>query len=170
MKLVKITSDIASKIAKVESLIYPPVYRLGKEGIRKNLLEMEQNNCNFSWATLDKEGNLNAYLIAYLDSSHKNENEPVIYVDDIVITPSARKISAYFLLKAMIEDFTSCGLVKPPIEGVSRENAHNMWVRHGKDRAIAKLGYHMVDSFSYMDEEMGSELHWVRFEAISSKQ
>jgi hypothetical protein len=165
MKLLKITSSIADKISAVESLVYPEPYRLGERGIRENLYEMEKNKCNFSWATLDKDGNINAYLIAYLDNSHREQDEPVIYIDDIVITESAKKTSVYFLLKAMINEYTSMGLPLLPIEGVSRENAHNMWSRHGHSRTIAKLGYHMTDSFAYFDEDMGSELYWVRFES-----
>ena len=168
MKVIKVTSSIADKIAAVEAAVYPGLYRLGEKGIRENLCEMEKNNCNFSWATVDKEGNINAYILAYLDNSHREQDEPVAYVDDIVITGSARKTSVYFLLKAMIDEYTGMGLPKLPIEGVSRENAHKMWSRHGHSRTIAKLGYHMTDTFAYFDEDMGCDLYWVRFEDINS--
>lgn len=165
MKLKKVTVQTSKEIAKLEAEVYPPAFRLGEKAIRENLSDMEANNCNFSWSTLDKAGNINAYLIAYLDTSHSNKNELVAYIDDIVVKPSAKKSSVYFLLKAMIKDFTDRGL-KIAIEGVSRSDAHKMWKKHGQSRAIGKLGYHMVDSYTYWDEDSCSELHWERFEPV----
>lgn len=166
METVKLTSDFAEKVHEVESAVYPPQLIAGTATIRQNLLSAERDGENLSWGVV-QDDTLVAYLLVWVASSlvEGREFEDVVFVEDVALLPGYQK--AFFLLfSALSDDLEKHNLRSLPIEGVSRVEAFKVFSRH--EKIFKSLGYQIVASHEYYDEELGEHMIWNRFEPVEA--
>ncbi|GEM_PF-754220 len=166
METVRLTAGYAEKIAALEQAVYPPEFLSGVSVIRENLLNAERADENLSLGILDGE-ELMAYLIAWVTYSliERRSQEEVIFIDDIVVLKG--HVNAFFdLLQALRDYLIEKKLTHLPIEGTTREGSFKVFASH--KRIFDELGYTLVGTHEYWDEELCENLTFVRFHPSES--
>jgi len=167
METVKLTADYAESIAELEARIYPSELVTGIETIRENLTNAESDGENMSWGAFS--GNhMIGYCLAWVQSSmlEGRESEDVVLLEDIAILPGHQN-AFLTLLEAMTEDARTRGFGGLPIEGASRDAAFKVFSKHRE--TFKNLGYSLVASQQYWDEDFSENMTWVRFEPLEEE-
>jgi len=113
---------------------------------------------NFSVALVD-HGEMQAYLLAWLEESRVEGNrESVVLVDDVVAEPDL--LSRLF--RAMVDQLEDQGFAHLAIEGTILPATRSLF--GAQKRLFRTLGYELVASHDYFDEDLEIELTWVRYE------
>ncbi len=161
MKLVKLSPVLCEKVSHLEARISKA--KLGLDEIRRNLKDIEANNCNLSYALLDKQNDLLGYIMSWFSDSQFVIDELVVFIDDLVILPDYENYK-YNLIKAVVKNLEEKNLSGTPIEVTVFNKDCNVWIN---DPYIEeKIGYTLSDSLKYKDDESGEELVLLRFEPV----
>jgi len=161
METVRLTAESAEKIAALEQAVYPSEFLSGEAAIRENLLNAEKARDSLSWGIVDGD-ELTAYMMAWVTYSliEGREREEVVFIDDIVVLKGHQ--SAFFgLLQALRDDLVEKKLSHLPIEGTTREASFKVFSSHR--RIFEELGYELVGTHEYWDEELCENLTFIRF-------
>ncbi len=164
METVKLTPEYAEAVADLEQRVYPSELVTGVDTIRENLTNAENDGENVSWGVFS--GNhMVGYCMAWVQSSmlEGREREDVVLLEDIALLPGHQS-SFLSLLEAMTGDMRALGFGRLPIEGASRAAAFKVFSKHGE--IFKNLGYTLVASQEYWDEEFSETMTWVRFEPL----
>jgi len=161
METVRLTAEYAEKIAVLEQAVYPPEFLSGEAAIRENLLNAERAGDNLSWGLIEDD-ELAAYLIAWVTYSliEGRGREEVVFIDDIAVLKGHQK--AFFnLLQALRDGLAEKNMTHLPIEGTTRKESFKVFSSHS--RIFDELGYTLMGTHEYWDEELGENLTFIRF-------
>ncbi len=162
MKLIKLSPVLCEKVAHLEDRI--SITKLGLDEIRKNLKDIEANNCNLSYALLDKQNELLGYIMAWFADSQFVIDDIVVFIDDLVILPDYENYR-YNLIKAVVKNLEERKLSDIAMEITLFYKESNIWIN---DTDIEeKVGYTLSNSLKYNDDESGEELVLLRFEPVN---
>ena len=162
MKLVKLSPVLCEKVSHLEARISKA--KLGLDEIRRNLKDIEANNCNLSYALLDKQNELLGYIMAWFADSQFVIDDIVVFIDDLVILPDYENYR-YNLIKAVVKNLEERKLSDIAMEITLFYKESNIWIN---DTDIEeKVGYTLSNSLKYNDDESGEELVLLRFEPVN---
>ena len=151
----------AEQIVEFSQQFYPDEMLLEVEEVAEALQVAESEGGNFSVALVD-QGEMCGYMLAWLEESRADGlKESVLLVDDVVLEQSALSRLPQ-LFRHLVGQMEESGLGHLAIEGVLLPNARSLF--SGQAKAFRSLGYEMVASHDYYEEELDLELTWVRYE------
>ncbi len=159
--VITLNIEHASEIQELADRYYPAAYHLSVEDIAENFDGLQDEDYNFCFG-LVMDGRLEGYIMAWLDNSLvEGRAEDVVLVDDICLSPRARRY-LFYLLQSLAKAIEEAGLNGIPIEGTLRPEGESTFL--GDRVSFEELGYCLVGKHKYKDEALGEELTWVRFE------
>jgi hypothetical protein len=162
MKLVRLSPVLCEKVSHLEARLSRA--KLGVDEIRRNLKDVEINNCNLSYALLDKQNELLGYIMSWFSDSQFVIDETVVFIDDLVILPDYENYK-YNLIKAVVKNLEEKNLSGTAIEVTVFHKDCNIWIN---DQNIEeKIGYTLNNSLKYNDDESGEDLVLLRFEPVN---
>ena len=162
MKIVRLSPVLCEKVSHLEARLSKA--KLGLDEIRRNLKEVETNNCNLSYALLDKHNELLGYIMSWFSDSQFVIDETVVFIDDLVILPDYENYK-YNLIKSVVKNLEEKNLSGTAIEVTVFYKDCNIWIN---DQYIEeKIGYTLNNSLKYNDNESGEELVLLRFEPVN---
>jgi len=168
METVRLTAEHAEKIAALEQAVYPPEFLSGEAAIRENLLNAERAGDNLSWGLFEDE-EMAAYLVAWVTYSliEGRGREEVVFIDDIVVL-KGRQNAFFSLLQALTDSIEEKNLTHLAIEGTTRKESFKVFSSHS--RIFDELGYTLVGTHEYWDEDLGENLTFIRFHPSLSEE
>jgi len=151
----------AEQIADLAADYYPQELLVEAEEIAHALTCAVREGSNYSVGLLEK-GKLLAYMLAWQEESRiEGRRESVVLIDDLALATG--EIEDLRLLFAhLVKQLQSSGLTHLAIEGSLLAETRELFLKQG--RFFASLGYEMVASQDYWEEDLGAELTWVRYE------
>lgn len=151
----------AEQIVEFSQLFYPDELMLEVEDIAEALEVAEAEGGNFSVALVE-QGEMCGYMLAWIEESRaEGLKESVLLVDDVVLEQGyLSRLPQVF--KHLVEQMEESGLGHLAIEGVLLPNTRALFL--GQAKAFRNLGYELVASQEYYEEELDLELTWVRYE------
>jgi hypothetical protein len=151
----------AESIAALAADFYPEEMHLEAEEIAQSLRAADEEGGNFS-AGLLHQGHLCGYMLAWLEESRlEGVRESVILIDDVAVaTGSLADLQRLF--RNLISQIEESGLSHLAIEGSLLPDTRDTFL--GQRRFFSSLGYELVASQDYWEDDLGVELTWVRYE------
>lgn len=151
----------AESIAALARHYYPEEMALDPGEIADSLTAAEEEGGNFSLGLVD-HGQLRGYMLAWLEESRvEGVRESVVLIDDLTVgTGSVADLQK--LLRSLVGNLEDSGLSHLAIEGTLLPETRDTFL--GQQRFFASLGYELVASQEYFEDEIGVELTWVRYE------
>lgn len=158
-----LTAEHAPQLARLGADAYPASFSLSSADIAETLSDVPEAE-NFSFG-LFVDGEMFGYLLCWVDSSQVEElhNQPVLLLDDIVVTSPAR-VHLFALLRALRAAIVRRGRTQLAIEGTHRQEAEKLFNSH--PRLVALLGYRQVATHHYFGEREREQLCWARYEPL----
>lgn len=151
----------AEEIAALARHHYPEEMALEASEIADSLSAAEEEGGNFSLGLLD-HGQLRAYMLAWLEESRvEGLRESVVLIDDLTVATGALS-DLQKLFRSLVGNLEDSGLSHLAIEGTVLPETRDTLL--GQQRFFSSLGYELVASRDYFEEEIGVELTWVRYE------
>ncbi|MBS2040889.1 hypothetical protein JST97_38230 [bacterium] len=151
----------AEQIAELAADYYPEEMQVEVQEIADALATAVQEGGNFSAGLLER-GQLMAYMLAWLEESRLDGlRESVVLIDDLALA-TGQVSDLRLLISHLVRQLHDAGLSHLAIEGSLLPDTSAIFL--GQERFFASLGYEMVASQEYWEEELGAELIWVRYE------
>lgn len=166
MKLIPIGADAAEEIFDLASQFHHENLHLTVDDIAESLeiADSEEGNLSFG---LEQNGKLEGYLLGWLsDSLIGGRVEQVALIDDVVVVPSARG-HLKRLISAFVDELKIKDKGHLAVEAVVVAEARQVFTQHS--RFLENLGYEVVCEIPYEDEELNSELTFVRYHPWGSE-
>jgi len=161
MTLQALEPQDAELIVALAADYYPEEMQLDVDDIAQSLATAEEEGGNFSSGLLEN-GHLRGYLLAWLEESRvQGLRESVILIDDVAITTGSIG-DLQRLFRNLITQIEDSGLSHLAIEGSLLPDTRDTFM--GQRRFFSGLGYELVASQDYWEEELGVEMTWVRYE------
>ena len=160
MPAYRLTAEHAGYLAAMESA-YPGAMRQGESALQAKLALLEQSRFSFSHILLES-GVVHGYIVAYPSRSMVDSPRPefVVYVDDLQVR-QGQTADLYRLIKLMVEDKEANALSHLHIEALCRRSASRVLAEHPK--VIGRLGYDLLGSYEYWDDDLGEAMSWMRW-------
>ena len=138
-----LTEHDARAVYEVARRVYPDTFELSLEDVAANL-QPSDNLCFGAW----EDQRLVGYLMCWPDFSQieGREDEPVVFLDEIVALPEARP-AVFSLLRALRQGLLARSLENRPIECIHRFQAERLFEEH--PRVLAVLGYVLGSKHHY---------------------
>jgi hypothetical protein len=156
----------AEQIAELACELYADELFVHPDDIAASLLSAQAEGSNFSLGVLNN-GILLGYLLAWLEESRVEGNrEEVVLVEDVALSEEARPQLAG-LFKAFVELLEEAECAHLPIEAALVAGTRPLFM--AQKPVFARLGYDLVASHDYWEEELEQTLTWVRFERQSTE-
>lgn len=151
----------AESIAALAATLYPEELQLEVHEIAEALEAAEEEGGNFS-VGLVENGHLKGYMLAWLEESRlEGLQESVLLIDDLAL-PEGSTADLQKLLRNLVSQLEESQLAHLAIEGTAPSSFAE--TLRSLERFIHKLGYELVASEDYFEDELGMELTWVRYE------
>ncbi|MBN9413906.1 MAG: hypothetical protein J0I12_00650 [Candidatus Eremiobacteraeota bacterium] len=151
----------AEQIAELAADFYPEEMLYEAGDIASALATAVREGGNFSVGLVER-GNLLAYMLAWLEESRvEGLRESVVLIDDLALATGEAE-DLRLLLSHLVQRLEQADLTHLAIEGSLLPDTREMF--WGLARFIGSLGYELVASQDYWEEEVGAELTWVRYE------
>lgn len=161
MNLQPLEPQDAEQIAELAADFYPEEMLYEAAEIAEALTSAVREGGNFS-VGLRERGQLMAYMLAWLEESRvEGVRESVVLIDDLALATGEVE-DLRLLLSHLVQQLQSAGLTHLAIEGSLLPDTRELFLNQA--RFFASLGYEMVASQDYWEEEFGAELTWVRYE------
>ena len=161
MNLHPLEPQDAEQIADLAADFYPEEMLYPASEIAHALASAEREGGNFSVGLLER-GNLKAYMLAWLEESRvEGLRVSVLLIDDLALATGEVEDLRLFL-SHLVQQLQSAGLTHLAIEGSLLPDTRELFLNQA--RFFASLGYELVASQDYWEEELGAELTWVRYE------
>lgn len=151
----------AEQIAELAADFYPEELLCEASEIAHSLTLAVREGGNFS-VGLVQRGQLIAYMLAWLEESRvEGMRESVVLIDDLALATGQIE-DLRLLLSHLAQQLQGAGLTHLAIEGSLLPDTRELFL--DQERFFASLGYELVASQDYWEEEVGAELTWVRYE------
>ena len=151
----------AEQIAELAADYYPEEMQFEADEIADALSSAVQEGGNFSVGLMER-GKMMAYMLAWLEESRVEGNrESVVLIDDLALA-TGQVSDLRLLISHLVRQLQDAGLSHLAIEGSLLPDTSSVFL--GQERYFASLGYEMVASQEYWEDELGAELIWVRYE------
>jgi len=156
----------ADQVWELSRQVYPESFSLSSEDLRSTLSDLPPLH-NYCLGAFEGE-RLVAYLMCWLDTSQVEERsqEPVLLLDDIVVTPESRRY-LFSLLRKLRQQIVQRGQTHLAMEGTHRHRAEQLFRDH--PRVVERLGYRQAATHHYFGEREQEELCWARYEPAPSQ-
>jgi hypothetical protein len=151
----------AEQIAELAADYYPEEMQFEADEIADALASAVQEGANFSVGLMQR-GQLKAYMLAWLEESRVEGNrESVVLIDDLALA-TGQVADLRLLISHLVRQLQDAGLSHLAIEGSLMPDTSSIFM--GQERYFASLGYELVASQEYWEDEFGTELIWVRYQ------
>lgn len=151
----------AEQIAEVAADFYPEEMLCDPGEIAGALEAAVREGANFSVGLVER-GHLLAYMLVWLEESRvEGLRESVVLIDDLALA-TGQPEDLRLLLSHLAQQLQQAGLTHLAIEGSLLPDTREIFSNQA--RFIESLGYELVASQDYWEEEVGAELTWVRYE------
>ena len=161
MTLQALDPQDAERIAALAADYYSDELLLEVEEIAESLATAEEEGGNFSLGLFDN-GRLQGYLLAWLEVSRvEGLQESVVFIDDVAIA-TGRLEDLQRLFRTLVSHIEESGLSHLAIEASMLPETRETF--SGQRRFFSGLGYELVASQEYWEDQLGVELTWVRYE------
>lgn len=161
MNLQALEPQDAEQIAELAADFYPEEMLYEATEIAAALASAVREGGNFSVGLLER-GNLVAYMLAWLEESRvEGLRESVVLIDDLALATGEIE-DLRLMLSHLVRQLEGAGLTHLAIEGSLLPDTRELFLNQA--RFFASLGYELVASHDYWEEELGAELTWVRYE------
>ncbi len=151
----------AEQIAELAADFYPEEMLYDAAEIAAALTSATREGGNFSVGLLAR-GNLKAYMLAWLEESRvEGLRESVVLIDDLALATGEIE-DLRLMLSHLVRQLQGAGLAHLAIEGSLLPDTREFFL--DQTDFFASLGYEMVASQDYWEDDFGAELTWVRYE------
>ncbi|MFN8610596.1 MAG: hypothetical protein U0931_23855 [Vulcanimicrobiota bacterium] len=151
----------AELIAELAADYYPEEMQFEASEIAEALASAVDEGGNFSLGLVER-GQLMAYMLAWLEESRlEGLRESVVLIDDLALA-TGQVADLRLLISHLVRQLQDAGLSHLAIEGSLLPDTRDIF--EGQQRFFSSLGYELVASQEYWEDELGAELIWVRYE------